>query len=45
MGRDWVPHYADIYMAQYEKEALLKCPLNPHTCFPVFGLYFHNMVT
>ena len=30
MGRGWDPHYADIYMAKFEKEALLKCPLKPH---------------
>ena len=33
MGKDWAPHYADIYMAKFEKEALLKCPLKPHTYF------------
>ena len=33
MGRDWAPHYADIYMAKFEKEALLKAPLKPHTYF------------
>jgi len=33
MGRDWAPHYADIYMAKFEKEALLKCPLKPHTYY------------
>ena len=31
MGKDWGPHYTDIYMAKYEKEALLKCLLKPHT--------------
>jgi len=24
MGRDWAPHYADIYMAKFEKGALYK---------------------
>ena len=24
-------HYADIYIAKFEKEALFKCPLKPHT--------------
>jgi len=33
LGRDWAPHYANIYMAKFEKEALLKCPLKPHTYF------------
>ena len=33
MGRDWAPHYADIYMAKFEKEALLKAPLKPHTYY------------
>jgi len=31
MGADYAPHYADIYMAKFEKEALEKCPLKPHT--------------
>ena len=31
MGVDYAPHYADIYMAKFEKEALQKCPLKPHT--------------
>jgi len=33
MGKDWAPHYADIYMAKCEKEALLQCPLKAHTYF------------
>ena len=33
MGKDWAPHYADIYMAKFEKEALLQCPLKAHTYF------------
>ena len=33
MGRDWAPQYADSYMVTFEKEALLKCPLKPHTYF------------
>ena len=33
MGRDWAPHYADIYMAKFEKEALHKSPLKPHTYY------------
>ena len=31
MGVDYAPHYADIYMAKFEKDALEKCPLKPHT--------------
>ncbi len=31
MGKKWAPHYADIYMAKFEKDALQKCPLKPHT--------------
>ena len=30
MGRDWAPHYADIYMAKFE-EALYKAALKQHT--------------
>ena len=33
MGRDWAPHYADIYMAKFEKEALYKAALKPHTYY------------
>ena len=29
MGRDWAPHYADIF----EKEALYKAALKPHTYY------------
>ena len=32
MGRDWAPHYADIYMAKFEK-ALYKAALKPHTYY------------
>ena len=31
MGKKWAPHYADIYMAKFENDALEKCPLKPHT--------------
>jgi len=27
MGRDWVPHYADVYMAKFEKKAFYKATL------------------
>jgi len=40
MGRDWAPHYADIYMEKCEKDALLKCPLKPHTYFRYLGDVF-----
>jgi len=33
MERVLAPHYSDIYIAKFEKEALLKCPLKPHTCY------------
>ena len=33
MGRDWASHYADIYMAKFEKEALYKAALKPHTYY------------
>jgi len=33
MGRDWPPQYADMYMAKFEKEVHLKCPLQPHTYY------------
>jgi hypothetical protein len=29
MGRRWAPHYANIYMAKFEEDALNKCPLKP----------------
>ena len=29
VGSNWAPHYADIYMTKFEKEALLKAPLIP----------------
>jgi len=31
-GSDWA-HYADIYMAKFEKEALYKAALKPHTYY------------
>jgi len=37
MGRDWAPHYADIYMAKFEKEALLKFTLKLRHLLSVFG--------
>ena len=47
MGRDWAPHYADIYMAKFEKEALQKCPLKPHTYYryldDIFIIWPHSM--
>ena len=33
MGRDWAPYYADIQMANFEKEALYKATLKPHTYY------------
>ena len=33
MVRTWALHYRDIYMPKFEKEALLKCPLKPHTYY------------
>jgi len=30
MGKKWAPHYADIYMAKFERDALAKCPLKPY---------------
>ena len=33
MVRDWAPHYADIYMAKFEKEALYKAALKSHTYY------------
>ena len=29
MGQKYAPHYADIYMAEFEKEALAKCDFKP----------------
>ena len=29
MGKKWAPHYSDIYMAKFEKDAMAKCPLKP----------------
>jgi len=33
IGRDWAPCNADINIAKFDKEALDKCLLKPHTCF------------
>ena len=33
MGVDYAPHYSDIFMAKFEKEALDKCSYKPHTYF------------
>ena len=33
MGRKYAPHYADIYMAKFEKDALNQCPLKPDCYF------------
>ena len=33
MGVDFAPHYCDIVMAKFEREALAKCPHKPHTYF------------
>ena len=30
MGKKWAPHYADIFMAKFEKDSLAKCRLKPH---------------
>ena len=47
MGRDWAPHYAVIYMAKFEKEALLKCSFKPYTCYryldDMFRRWPHNV--
>ena len=49
MGNDWTPHYIDIYMAKFKKEALLKCPLKPHTYYryleDVFIIWPHGKET
>ena len=41
MGVDYAPHFADIYMAKFEK-----CPLKPHTYFrfldDVFIIWIHG---
>jgi len=46
MDRDWALHYADIYMAKFEKEALLKCLLKPHTYLwyldDIFIIWLHG---
>lgn len=31
MGVDYAPHYSDLFMAKFEKEALDKCLYKPHT--------------
>lgn len=33
MGKKFAPHYADIFMAEFEKEALAKCTLKPDLYF------------
>ena len=38
--RDWVPHYAAIYMAKIEKEILLKCPLKQY----IYDRYLDDIV-
>ena len=49
VGRDWAPHYADIYIAKFEKEALIKCPLKPQTYFrclhDIFIIWSHGKDT
>ena len=45
MGVDYAPHYADIYMAKFEKEALQKCPLKPHTYLRFLDDVFIILVT
>jgi len=46
MGRDWAPRYVDIYMAKFEKEVHLKCPLQPHTYYryldDIFIMWTHG---
>ncbi len=46
MGKKWAPHYADIFMAKFEKEALSKCPNPPHTYYryldDVFIVWTHG---
>jgi len=48
MGRDWAPHYADIYMAKFEKEVHLKCPLQPPTYYryldDIFIVWTHGRI-
>lgn len=37
MGKKFAPNYANIFMAQWEKEALGKCPKNPNASFDSYG--------
>ena len=48
MGRKYAPHYADIFMAEFEKEALAKCKLQPN-CYhryldDIFMVWSHGRV-
>ena len=46
MGRRYAPHYADIYMAEFEKEALAKCDKQPDCYFryldDIFLIWSHG---
>ncbi|MGL5102271.1 MAG: GIY-YIG nuclease family protein [Plesiomonas sp.] len=46
MGKKFAPAYADIYMAQWEEEALAKCPIKPIQYFryldDIWGLWGHT---
>ena len=33
MCKGWAPHYADIYLAKFENEVLLNCPLKTPTSY------------
>ena len=47
MGKKFSPHYADIFMANFEKKALTKCTYKPHTYFrfldDIFIVWTHSL--
>ena len=47
MGKKFAPHYADIYMAEWEREALAKCPKKPLVYFryldDIFIVWEHSL--
>ena len=47
MGKKFAPAYANIYMSQWEREALAKCPLQPTMYFrfldDIIGLWPHTL--
>ena len=47
MGRKYAPHYADIFMAEFEKEALKKCQFQPDCYYryldDIFIIWSHGM--